>query len=521
MKIAIPQINYKAGDIDGNSEKILRAIRQAEKEKAELTIFPPLAICGALPQDLLEREDFINACRLAVERLALQCNRTAVLIGAPNLDLSNGIMYNSAYFIQHGEVVDGVHKNILSDYDLLNESRYFVAGEDNTPIRCNGKTIRILFDEYESEFIEPGDHLVILFGSTPFSVEGKLSRHRLLASLAQKYRKDLLFVNHVGGYTSALFDGGSAFYNAKGQQVTQWATFAEDFRVIDTGKATPSATAVPAPERMALIHQALCFGIRDYFDKHGFTKAVLGLSGGIDSAVVAALAAEALGAENVMGILMPSRYSTDHSITDAEALAENLGMPHHTIAIKDIYNQYTESLRPVFGDLPFDVTEENLQARIRGMLVMALSNKLGYIALNTSNKSEAAVGYGTLYGDLCGSLSVIGDLYKTDVYALARHINREREIIPLHTIEKAPSAELHPGQKDQDTLPDYAQLDAILKLHLEDNLSPEAITAKGYPEETVRKVTGMVARNEYKRAQCPPNLKISTKAFGSGRHYPF
>ena len=276
-------------------------------------------------------------------------------------------------------------------------------------------------------------------------------------------------------------------------------SFAEDFRVIDTGKATPSATAVPAPERIALIHQALCFGIRDYFDKHGFSKAVLGLSGGIDSAIVAALAAEALGAENVMGILMPSRYSTDHSVTDAETLAENIGMPHHTIAIKDIYNQYTESLRPVFGDLPFDVTEENLQARIRGMLVMALSNKLG----------------------LCGSLSVIGDLYKTDVYALARHINREREIIPLHTIEKAPSAELHPGQKDQDTLPDYAQLDAILKLHLEDNLSPEAITAKGYPEETVRKVTGMVARNEYKRAQCPPNLKISTKAFGAGRHYPF
>ena len=230
---------------------------------------------------------------------------------------------------------------------------------------------------------------------------------------------------------------------------------------------------------------------------------------------------EALGAENVMGLLMPSHYSTDHSVSDAEALAHNLGMPHTTIAIRDIYDQYLAALQPAFGDLPFSVAEENLQARIRGMLVMAMSNKFGYIALNTSNKSEAAVGYGTLYGDLCGSLSVIGDLYKTDVYALARHINREREIIPEHTITKAPSAELRPGQKDQDSLPEYAQLDAILKLYIEDNLSPEAIIAQEHPEPVVRKITGMVARNDYKRAQCPPNIKLSLKAFGSGRHYPF
>ena len=520
MKLAIPQLNYKAGDIEGNSAKILDAIRRAEQENADLTLFPPLAVAGILPQDLLEREEFIHACRLAVERIALQCTRTAVLIGAPNLDASNGIMYNSVYFICNGEVVDGVHKNILSDYDVLNESRYFVAGEDNTPIRYKGKHIRILFDEYESEFIDPADSFVILFGSAPFSVDSRLSRHRLLSSLAQKYRKDLIYVNPVGGCTSVLFDGGSAVYNARGKAVMQCATFAEDFQTIEIGK--PAMPAAPfIPDRMTLIHQALCFGIRDYFAKHGFTKAVLGLSGGIDSAVVAALAAEALGAENVMGLLMPSHYSTDHSVSDAEALAHNLGMPHTTIAIRDIYDQYLAALQPAFGDLPFSVAEENLQARIRGMLVMAMSNKFGYIALNTSNKSEAAVGYGTLYGDLCGSLSVIGDLYKTDVYALARHINREREIIPEHTITKAPSAELRPGQKDQDSLPEYAQLDAILKLYIEDNLSPEAIIAQGHPEPVVRKITGMVARNDYKRAQCPPNIKLSPKAFGSGRHYPF
>ena len=520
MKLAIPQLNYKAGDIEGNSAKILDAIRRAEQENADLTLFPPLAIAGILPQDLLEREEFIHACRLAVERIALQCTRTAALIGAPNLDASNGIMYNSVYFICNGEVIDGVHKNILSDYDVLNESRYFVAGEDNTPIRYKGKHIRILFDEYESEFIDPADSLVILFGSAPFSVDSRLSRHRLLSSLAQKYRKDLVYVNPVGGCTSMLFDGGSAVYNARGKAVLQCATFAEDFQTIEIGKpATPAAPFIP--DRMTLIHQALCFGIRDYFAKHGFTKAVLGLSGGIDSAVVAALAAEALGAENVMGLLMPSHYSTDHSVSDAEALARNLGMPHTTIAIRDIYDQYLAALQPAFGDLPFSVAEENLQARIRGMLVMAMSNKFGYIALNTSNKSEAAVGYGTLYGDLCGSLSVIGDLYKTDVYALARHINREREIIPEHTITKAPSAELRPGQKDQDSLPEYAQLDTILKLYIEDNLSPEAIIAQGHPEPVVRKITGMVARNNYKRAQCPPNIKLSPKAFGSGRHYPF
>jgi NAD+ synthase (glutamine-hydrolysing) len=274
-------------------------------------------------------------------------------------------------------------------------------------------------------------------------------------------------------------------------------------------------------DKIALIHEALVFGIRDYFQKQGFTKAILGLSGGIDSAVVAALAAEALGAEQVMGLLMPSRFSTDHSVKDAEDLAKNIGMPYATLPIKEIYEQYLSTLHPLFQGTPFNVAEENIQARIRGILVMAMSNKFGYTALNTSNKSEAAVGYGTLYGDLCGSLSVIGDVYKTDIYRLARHINKEKEIIPENTIVKAPSAELRPDQKDQDSLPEYDQLDAILRQYIEENQTQEQIIVQGFPKDIVQRVITLVNRNNYKRAQVPPIIKVSKKAFGNGRKYPY
>lgn len=522
MQIAIAQLNYKTGDIQGNCQKMISAIRQAQQASAELIIFPELAICGAMPQDLLEREEFINECRLAIEKIALQCTRIAAIVGGPNLDATNGIMYNSAYFIQNGEVVDGVHKNILSDYDIFNESRYFIAGEDNTAIRYKNQNIRIIFDEYEAEFIDKSDHFVVFMGMTPFTTESQKNKRQILSALARKYGKNIVAVNHCCGNTSVLFDGNSMAVNFKGNTVCTLGEFAEDFQIIDTNKmgARPSVPHTPE-DKTALMHKALVFGIRDYFEKHGFTKAILGLSGGIDSAVVAALAAEALGAQQVKGLLMPSRFSTDHSVTDAEALARNIGMPYEILPIKEIYDQYLNTLQPVFQDEPFNVAEENLQARIRGMLVMAMSNKFGYIALNTSNKSEAAVGYGTLYGDLCGSLGVIGDVYKTDVYKLARHINKDREIIPENTITKAPSAELRPGQKDQDSLPEYAQLDAILELYLEENHSPENIIAQGFPEEVVRKVIHMTNRNDYKRAQVPACIKISKKAFGSGRRYPY
>lgn len=522
MRIAIPQINYKTGDIRANREQIIQAIQKARQAKAELVIFPELAVCGALSEDWLEREDFIQECRMAIEQIASHCGHIAAIVGAPNLDSSNGIMYNSAYFIQDGEVTDGVHKTILSDYDLFNESRYFVAGEDNTPIRYKNKNIRILFDEYEAEEIDKQDHFIVYIGITPFSTDSYNERNRTLSALAQKYRKPFLSVNYTGAETAVIFDGNSTVYNPQGQLVARLKAFEEDFTVIDTEQLNKMPVIKNTQEdKISLLHKALILGIKDYFYKNGFKTAVLGLSGGIDSAVVAALAVEALGAENVRGLLMPSRFSTDHSVQDALDLVKNTGIRHDLIPIKDIYDQYLNALKDQFKDQPFNVAEENLQARIRGTLVMAISNKFGNIALNTSNKSEAAVGYGTLYGDLCGSLGVIGDVYKSDIFKLARHINREREIIPENTIIKAPSAELHPNQKDQDTLPPYDELDAILKLYIEENLSAQAIIEKGHKKEIVDKTISMVKRNEYKRAQCPPILRVSDKAFGQGRKYPY
>lgn len=522
MRIAIPQINYKTGDIKGNSERIISAIQKAKKEKAELVVFPELAICGAMAGDWFEKEQFINDCRMAVEQIAARCERIAAIVGAPNLDSQNGIMYNSAYFIQDGEVVDGVHKTILSDYDIFNESRYFVAGEDNTPIRYKNRNLRIIFDEYEAEDIDKQDQVVIHIGVSPFSPKSQAEQHQIWSSVAKKYGKPVFSVNYIGAETSVIFAGCSAVYSPQGQLAVQFKAFEEDFAVADTDQlARTQPVKYNAGDKISLIHKALVLGIRDYFQKNGFQSAVLGLSGGIDSAVVAALAVEALGAENVRGLLMPSCYSSDHSIQDALDLVKNTGMQHDLIPIKDIYDQYLEALKPQFKDLPFNVAEENLQARIRGMLVMAISNKFGNIALNTSNKSEAAVGYGTLYGDLCGSLGVIGDVYKSDIFKLARHINKERTIIPENTITKAPSAELRPGQKDQDSLPPYNELDAILELYIEENLSAKDIIAQGHKKEIVETVIRMVDRNEYKRAQCPPILRVSDKAFGQGRKYPY
>ena len=358
-------------------------------------------------------------------------------------------------------------------------------------------------------------------GSTPFTTESFAYRKESLSYIAHKQKCPLISLNHVGANASLIFDGNSFVVNSKGISTYKLAAFKEDFMIIDTERLLNApALKEKGPDRIALIHDALILGIKDFFHKNGFSKAVLGLSGGIDSALVAALATEALGKENVLGILMPSRFSTDHSVTDAVDLARNLGISHETLPIKEIYDSFITTLKPVFKDTPFNVAEENLQARIRGSLVMAISNKFGNILLNTSNKSEAAVGYGTLYGDLCGSLSVLGDVYKTDVYKLSRYMNRNGELIPENTLTKAPSAELRPGQKDQDSLPDYDTLDAILKLYLEENSSKQEIIAKGFAPEVVEKTLTLVNRNEYKRAQCPPILKVSKKAFGSGRRVP-
>lgn len=522
MRIAIPQLNYYTGNIRKNYELLLNAIKKGREARADLIVFPESAICGPFPQDLLEKEDFIEECRLAIDQLAEACGPMAAIIGGPNFQAQNGIMYNSAYFICNGEVNDGVHKTILSDYDIFNESRYFIAGEDNAPIRYRNKNIRILFDEYESEFIGKDDHLLLYIGLSPFTLHQQAEREKTFATISKKYAKPLLSVNATGGYTSVLFDGNSMVYNARGQQIMRLKEFGEDFTVIDTEKLNQLPVRKEKDEEeISRMHTALITGIRDYFAKHGFQKAILGLSGGIDSALVATLAAEALGKENVTGILMPSEFSTDHSIQDATDLARNLGITYQTLPVKSIYDAYLKVLEPLFKDTLFNVAEENLQARIRGALVMALSNKFGYIALNTSNKSEIAVGYGTLYGDMCGSLSVIGDVYKTDVYRLARYINRKQPVIPENTISKAPSAELRPGQKDQDSLPEYDLLDRLLKLYVEENYSASMLLQSGFDEVVTKQVIRLVERNEYKRAQCPPIIKLRKKTFGCGRTLPF
>lgn len=522
MRIAIPQLNYCTADIRENREMMLAAVKKALDGHADLIVFPELAVCGPMADDWLEREDFVSECRQTVDQIASQCGPMAAIIGAPNLNTENGIMYSSAFFIQNGEVCDGVHKTVLSDYDIFCESRYFVAGEDNTPIRFRNQNLRVLFDEYESESIDKHDDLLIFVSTNPFHVGSMDYRKTAMSRIAKRYGKPVISLNSVGGATSILYDGNTMAFNAKGDMVCQMTSFEEDFRIIDTANLNrmPGVTA-SAEEPIATLHKALVFGIQDYFRKHHFTDAVLGLSGGIDSAVVAALATEALGKEHVTGILMPSVYSTDHSVTDASDLAANLGIAHETLPIRDIYDAYLKTLAPMFKDLPFNVAEENLQARIRAALVMAVSNKFGSILLNTSNKSEVAVGYGTLYGDVCGSLSVIGDVYKTDVYRLAAHINRERTIIPENTIHKAPSAELRPGQKDGDSLPPYDVLDAIVERYVGENQSQKDIIADGFDAGTVERVIALVQRNEYKRGQCPPSIKVSRKAFGAGRKMPF
>ena len=521
MKIAIPQINYHIGDISKNRDLIIAAIKKAKTMKAELVLFPENAICGAYPQALLEKEHFVNECRVNIEKIAEQCHNIAALVGGPNLDLEDGILMNAMFFMYDGEVRGGVNKTILSDYDVFDESRYFIPGESNTPLHYKNQNIRVIFDEYESNMIEKTDSFIVHVGSTPFTTESFAYRKESLSYIAHKQKCPLISLNHVGANASLIFDGNSFVVNSKGISTYKLAAFKEDFMIIDTERLLNApALKEKGPDRIALIHDALILGIKDFFHKNGFSKAVLGLSGGIDSALVAALATEALGKENVLGILMPSRFSTDHSVTDAVDLARNLGISHETLPIKEIYDSFITTLKPVFKDTPFNVAEENLQARIRGSLVMAISNKFGNILLNTSNKSEAAVGYGTLYGDLCGSLSVLGDVYKTDVYKLSRYMNRNGELIPENTLTKAPSAELRPGQKDQDSLPDYDTLDAILKLYLEENSSKQEIIAKGFAPEVVEKTLTLVNRNEYKRAQCPPILKVSKKAFGSGRRVP-
>lgn len=534
MKIALAQLNYHIGNFAANTAKMLESLATAKAQGAELVVFSELAVCGYPPRDFLEFRDFIRLCDEAIQTLANACTDIACIVGAPSVNpiAAGKDLHNSAFFLADGKVQAVCHKALLPTYDVFDEYRYFEPARSFEVIEFKGRKIALticedLWDpDNELYVINPmqelaaqGAELMINIAASPFSYDHPETRLNVLSDNAKRYNMPLVYVNHVGAQTELIFDGGSMVVAADGALAAQLTRFDEALTVVDVDDLS---APVPAeqPDKIARIHDALVLGVRDYFAKLGFKQAIVGLSGGIDSAVTLVLAAEALGAENVRAVLMPSRFSSDHSVNDAVELAKNLGCPYDTISIENIFNSFEQELQPHFNDLPFGIAEENLQARSRGVVLMALSNKHGYILLNTSNKSEAAVGYGTLYGDMCGGLSVIGDVYKTDVFALARYMNRNGEVMPENIITKPPSAELRPDQKDSDSLPDYAILDRLLYGYIEDRKGPRELIAMGFDEALVHRVLRLVNINEYKRFQTPPVLRVSTKAFGMGRRMP-
>ena len=541
MKIAIAQLNYHIGNFAENTSKIINYIGKSKAGGAELVVFTELSVTGYYPHDLLERKEFIEQSEKALNRIAAHCNGIAAIVGAPriNPEPRGKKLFNSAFFMYDGAIQHVVNKSLLPTYDIFDEYRHFEPNKTFSVFNFGGKKIAIticedLWDEQETqnefgreklyqlsplkELSALNPDLVINISASPFSFNQENWRKNILIKNAIKYQLPIVYANQVGAQTELIFDGGSVYLNNKGEIQEELNYFEEDFRIIDTEVSTQNLQ--PKTEYIEKIYKALILGIRDYFTKMGFKKATLGLSGGIDSALVLVLAVQALGKENVRVLLMPSRYSSDHSIEDALQLAKNLDIQYEIIPIQPMVDRFEQSLSDVFGNLQTDITEENIQARTRGILLMAISNKFGNILLNTTNKSECAVGYGTLYGDMNGGLSVLGDVYKTDIFKMANWINRDREIIPINTIRKPPSAELRPDQKDSDSLPDYDILDQILFDYIELNLSPEEIVAKGFDESTVLRTVKMVNTNEYKRFQAPPILRISSKAFGFGRRMP-
>jgi NAD+ synthase (glutamine-hydrolysing) len=538
MKIALAQVNYLIGDFEGNTLKILECIRKARLQKADLVVFSELSVCGYPPRDFLEFDDFILRSNKQIDIIAAECKDIAAIVGAPSVNTApkGKPLFNSAYFLEDGKVKVIVNKTLLPNYDIFDEYRYFEPNRSFNIIEFHGAKIALTICEDiwnisddPLYIISPMDELALLkpdlminISASPFNYNQLSDRNEILIRNTQKYKIPLVYVNHVGAQTELLFDGGSVVFDAKGVVREQCLFFEEDFKIVDLFQmeTLPKVKPVEESDKIELIHDALIMGIRDYFKKLNFSKAILGLSGGIDSAVTLALAAQALGKDNVRPVLLPSRYSSDHSITDAIVLAENIGCSYDQISIDKAFAAFEESLEPVFENIPFGLAEENIQARTRAVLLMGMANKLGYILLNTSNKSEAAVGYGTLYGDMCGGISVLGDVYKTDVFGLAHYINRHKEIIPLNSITKPPSAELRPDQKDSDSLPDYDLLDQILFLYIEKRKGPSDIVKAGFEEAVVNRVLRMVNSNEWKRQQTPPILRVSYKAFGSGRRMP-
>ncbi len=545
MKIAICQLNFKIADFDGNTKKIISAINEAKLKGAEIAVFSELAICGYPPLDMLENKDFINKCEKAIQQICEHCYEIATIVGSPviNTDEFGKKLYNAAIFIEEGKIKSIHKKSLLPSYDVFDEYRYFEPNRNWETVNFKNENIAITICEdlwvnqpIENSFtrqklytFSPMDELIkfsptlmINIASSPFSFNHAETRKTVLSENAKKYNLPLIYVNQIGANTELIFDGGSMAINKSGNVFYELPYFEEAVSIIDTTSTELQKNNNTANNNSSIekIHKALILGIRDYFNKVGFKKAILGLSGGIDSALVLVLAEQALGKENVHALLLPSRYSSQHSISDALILASNLGVTYDLISIESAFSSFENSLLPIFEGKQPDITEENIQARVRGTLLMAYSNKFGNILLNTSNKSEAAVGYGTLYGDMAGGLSVIGDLYKTQVYQLANYINSHGEIIPRNTIIKPPSAELRPDQKDSDSLPEYDVLDKILFEYIEQKTPLEEIVEQGFEKQIVEKVIRLVNTNEYKRFQTPPILRVSSKAFGFGRRMP-
>lgn len=541
MKIALAQLNYRIGDFDYNTTRILESIGMAKARQADLVIFSELSVCGYPPLDFLEFDDFVRKSMQSVETIAASCKGIAAVVGAPSVNPAQQgkPLYNSAFFLAEGKIRGVAHKTLLPNYDVFDEYRYFEPNRlPYNIIEYQGSRIALtvcedlwnvtddpLYIRNPMDALIPlGPDLIINIAASPFHYDQPSDRREVLVRNALTYHRPIVYVNQVGGQTELVFDGNSMMVAADGTLVTRLKGFEEELKVVDFDPFTPLSglrTEMEAePLTIASIHSALVLGIRDYFGKMNFRKALLGLSGGIDSAVTLALAVEALGQENLLGVLLPSQFSSDHSIEDARALAEKTGVQYEIIPIEKGFRVMQESLEPWFHGLPFGLAEENMQARLRAVILMALSNKFGYILLNTSNKSEAAVGYGTLYGDMCGGLSVLGDVYKTQVYELARYINSLNPVIPENSILKPPSAELRPDQKDSDSLPPYDLLDRILVRYIEGRRGPDELVSEGFDEAIVRRVLKMVNTSEYKRHQAPPILRVSPKAFGLGRRLP-
>lgn len=561
MKIALAQQNYHIGNFEDNTRKIIEGISKAKQAGADLVVFSELSVCGYYPGDFLEFSDFINKCCESVDRIKQHADTIGVLIGSParNMQRDGKDLFNAAFLLYEKEIKGEIHKTLLPNYDIFDDYRFFEPAYEWKVLEFKGKKLAVTICE---DIWNMGDNplyritpmeklmpykpdVMINLSASPYNYAQDIVRTSIIKAHTLKYNMPMLYCNAIGSQTEIIFDGGSLVYDINGRKIKEMKYFEEDFEVFEldellkkdeslkrdknekyyysaqeVGKGEDILAYLSNDKNIDEIYHALILGIRDYFRKMGFIKAILGASGGIDSAVTQVLAVDALGKENVTVLLMPSQFSSSHSVEDAEQLSKNLDCNYHITPIKDIFESFLTELKPVYKDLPFGLAEENIQARTRGNLLMSVANKFHYILLNTSNKSELATGYGTLYGDMAGGLSVLGDLYKTQVYALAKYLNHKKEIIPVNIINKAPSAELRPDQKDSDSLPVYDILDRVLYEYIELRNGPKEIKAKGYDPALVDRVLKLVNTNEYKRKQFCPILRVSCKAFGVGRRLP-